>query len=269
MKSPLTLILLTTLSFPVLAQQSTLTCSSQGNRRQLCEVQTQNQVTLVRRLSTAPCVEGESWGFNRRGVWVKDGCSAEFRVGREAQADRENRGDRNRDRDRNDSNNNQNNNRSNRDRDTAIAIGAGIALLGAIAALNNTPTPQPAVPPTQPPAIHGRPPQPPAIQGRPPQPPQPPHLAGTQRPSPNRRIPSWVVGEFAGFNPTQRAHVYLEVRRNGLVFAEVNGFPYEGFYDDGQFIFDGARFFVARDGEGLRIAPMEGRGESIRYRRIN
>jgi hypothetical protein len=26
------------------------------------------------------CIEDQNWGWDRRGVWVSDGCRAEFRV---------------------------------------------------------------------------------------------------------------------------------------------------------------------------------------------
>jgi hypothetical protein len=43
-------------------------------------VNTEDRVKLTRRLSKNPCIEGRSWGFDRRGVWVDDGCRAVFEV---------------------------------------------------------------------------------------------------------------------------------------------------------------------------------------------
>ena len=40
------------------------------------------RVYLERQLSSAPCVEGQSWGWNRGGVWVGQGCRAQFTVDR-------------------------------------------------------------------------------------------------------------------------------------------------------------------------------------------
>jgi hypothetical protein len=56
-----------------------VTCESQDQRQTECDMDTQGDVRLVRQLSRARCVEGESWGLNRHSVWVKDGCRAEFR----------------------------------------------------------------------------------------------------------------------------------------------------------------------------------------------
>jgi hypothetical protein len=36
------------------------------------------QAQLVRQISRAPCIEGETWGIRRGVIWVSDGCAAEF-----------------------------------------------------------------------------------------------------------------------------------------------------------------------------------------------
>jgi len=36
---------------------------------------------LIRIRSEAPCVFGQTWGFDDRGVWVDRGCRADFAVG--------------------------------------------------------------------------------------------------------------------------------------------------------------------------------------------
>jgi hypothetical protein len=54
------------------------TCESPGGRHQRCDMRVHGDVELVRQLSDAPCVEGRSWGFDRNGVWVDDGCRGEF-----------------------------------------------------------------------------------------------------------------------------------------------------------------------------------------------
>jgi hypothetical protein len=35
---------------------------------------------LVRQVSRAPCIEGQTWGWARRGIWVDRGCAADFEV---------------------------------------------------------------------------------------------------------------------------------------------------------------------------------------------
>jgi hypothetical protein len=39
-------------------------------------------VRLQRQLSDSACIEGRSWGWNRAGIWVDQGCGASFLVTR-------------------------------------------------------------------------------------------------------------------------------------------------------------------------------------------
>lgn len=54
------------------------TCESTNGAPRFCHAGTRGEVRLVRQLSRAPCVEGRSWGRERDGVWVEQGCRAEF-----------------------------------------------------------------------------------------------------------------------------------------------------------------------------------------------
>ncbi|MCU1293747.1 MAG: hypothetical protein JWP08_2597 [Bryobacterales bacterium] len=62
--------------------QSRITCSSDNGGRQYCNADTRNGVVLVNQLSQSRCVQGRTWGFDRRGIWVDRGCRAEFALGR-------------------------------------------------------------------------------------------------------------------------------------------------------------------------------------------
>jgi hypothetical protein len=63
------------------AAQQTVTCQSTGYDRTYCQVDTRGGVVLSRNLSNSPCVAGRSWGtVAGRGIWVSNGCRAEFRV---------------------------------------------------------------------------------------------------------------------------------------------------------------------------------------------
>ena len=57
-------------------------CESHNHRRQHCRVDTRGGVTLVRQLSNQRCQQGRNWGQDRNGIWVANGCRAEFAVGR-------------------------------------------------------------------------------------------------------------------------------------------------------------------------------------------
>lgn len=66
------------------ADERTIRCESRNNRYQFCQADTDKRVQLVRPLSSARrCVQGYSWGYDERGVWVDRGCRAEFLVGRD------------------------------------------------------------------------------------------------------------------------------------------------------------------------------------------
>ncbi len=47
-------------------------CESVKNRSNECRLE--GRPRLIRQLSGSPCVEGETWGQSRSGVWVTRGC---------------------------------------------------------------------------------------------------------------------------------------------------------------------------------------------------
>jgi hypothetical protein len=55
-------------------------CESRDFRRVTCETGRNRGIELSRQLSRSACVEGDTWGWDRRGVWVDGGCAAEFAV---------------------------------------------------------------------------------------------------------------------------------------------------------------------------------------------
>lgn len=63
-------------------RRRSITCSSNNGGRVLCEADTRDGVMLVRQISGSPCRQGETWGYDRRGIWVDRGCRAEFGFGR-------------------------------------------------------------------------------------------------------------------------------------------------------------------------------------------
>jgi hypothetical protein len=65
---------------PPVTEQLTLACSSGDGKRHYCPADTRRGVRLYRKLSSARCEEGYSWGFDRHGIWVDHGCRADFRL---------------------------------------------------------------------------------------------------------------------------------------------------------------------------------------------
>jgi Protein of unknown function (DUF3011) len=60
------------------ASAQTMNCSSEDGKRHYCEADTRWGVEMVRQRSGSPCVEGYTWGYDARGVWVDRGCRADF-----------------------------------------------------------------------------------------------------------------------------------------------------------------------------------------------
>jgi len=56
-------------------------CESSDRRTRYCDADTRGGVRLVHQISDRDCVRGRNWGANERGIWVTDGCRAEFEVG--------------------------------------------------------------------------------------------------------------------------------------------------------------------------------------------
>jgi hypothetical protein len=57
-----------------------LVCESKSRQRRFCGAGISKSATLVKQLSGSPCEEGRDWGWDARGVWVDNGCRAEFHV---------------------------------------------------------------------------------------------------------------------------------------------------------------------------------------------
>ena len=56
-----------------------LRCESDNGRQRECRANVATRLTLVRQLSDAACVEGQTWGSDNRGrVWVRNGCRGDF-----------------------------------------------------------------------------------------------------------------------------------------------------------------------------------------------
>jgi hypothetical protein len=71
-------------SATVSADEYTIRCESgRFGRQKYCPAETDGRVRLVRDYSRGRCVEWRTWGYDRRGVWVDNGCKAEFRVGKD------------------------------------------------------------------------------------------------------------------------------------------------------------------------------------------
>jgi hypothetical protein len=71
------------------AQDTTATvpavvCTAKPGERQSCAADTRAGVTLLRSIGTVPCILGVTWGYDQNSIWVSDGCSAAFALGKVA-----------------------------------------------------------------------------------------------------------------------------------------------------------------------------------------
>lgn len=55
-------------------------CESHDGNRMDCAADTSGGVRMIRQLSKTSCDFGRDWGYTRNGVWVSNGCRAEFAV---------------------------------------------------------------------------------------------------------------------------------------------------------------------------------------------
>ena len=58
----------------------TITCSSDDGGRHYCNADTNRGVRMVNQRSGSACVQGQTWGYDRRGIWVDRGCRADFEI---------------------------------------------------------------------------------------------------------------------------------------------------------------------------------------------
>lgn len=62
-------------------QGGVIICGANARLRELCRIDTRGGARLIRQLSRAQCIQGETWDIEREGIWVINGCAGEFQVG--------------------------------------------------------------------------------------------------------------------------------------------------------------------------------------------
>ncbi len=73
------LFAIASLAGPALAE--TIRCESNQGRERFCSANTRGGVYLQSQLSRDGCYQGDTWGYDRDGIWVSGGCRAIFRTG--------------------------------------------------------------------------------------------------------------------------------------------------------------------------------------------
>lgn len=73
------LIILMSLLAPAVLADSMVRCESDFKHRKECSFSERGRPVLSHQLSKTACIEGQTWGRNgRNGVWVSNGCRADF-----------------------------------------------------------------------------------------------------------------------------------------------------------------------------------------------
>jgi len=77
----LLLVFLVVASAQASASTGFVNCDSISYRYQFCSVNTQGRVAMIRENSSGNlCRQGRGWGYDDNGIWVEDGCRAEFEI---------------------------------------------------------------------------------------------------------------------------------------------------------------------------------------------
>jgi Protein of unknown function (DUF3011)/Peptidase inhibitor family I36 len=76
------------------AAQDSVKCESNDGNRQYCGSYNPSQVQFDRQISEAPCIQAQTWGIDRDGLWVDRGCRATFIIRGAADRGYQNRDDR-------------------------------------------------------------------------------------------------------------------------------------------------------------------------------
>ena len=78
---------------PSASAEQIIRCRSDDYQYNHCPTREHGPIRLTQQISKSACVEGRTWGYDRRGVWVDQGCDAKFRVAARRR-DRDNRDNR-------------------------------------------------------------------------------------------------------------------------------------------------------------------------------
>ncbi|MDH4181990.1 MAG: DUF3011 domain-containing protein [Betaproteobacteria bacterium] len=206
-----------------------VTCGSVGGRHNTCRLSEPGYVTLTKQISGARCEQGRSWDYDRREIWVDNGCEAEFRVERWGYR-----------RDGQPSTGGPTaSSSSSRDAATAAAVIAGAAILGALA--NNKDHQDDYKYRDQ-------------------------NYYGPRHTS---YVPGWMVGTFRGYNPLYGAEVTMTIRPDGRMAAMANNQPIDGYVNDEQLHVGPVIFDIDQTRDGFVTSQKGDRHNEVRYRRIN
>ncbi len=210
-----------------------VTCESVRSEYKYCPADTQSNVRVSEEFSRSACVLGQTWGYDRNGVWVQGGCRAAFAYGRASQAQ---------------GGTPQTSIRCESQREEFKYCPASTRSLVRIAAEHSRSA-----------CVLGR-----TwgydrngiwVQGG--------CRAtfaygdgttgtGYSSAAPATAIPDWLVGSFRGYNPLYDAGVQLDIAASGAVTGFLRGDRISGRYENGKLLVEGVQYTVREETDGFR-----------------
>jgi len=213
----------------------TVRCASDDHRHRTCRLSEPGYVTVERQVSGAKCVQGRTWDFDRREIWVDGGCEADFRVETHGWS-------------RSGSYSNSytysgssgSSGSSGKSNAAAVAVGAvaAVAILGAL--VNNS--------------NH-----------------QDDYKYRDENyygPRHTSYVPGWMVGTFRGYNPMYGADVQMTVQPDGRVTADANGQVVNGYINSEELHVGPYIFNIDKTYEGFVTSQKGDRHNEVRYRKV-
>jgi hypothetical protein len=200
-----------------MSRERHITCGSKNYGYNYCRIYTGGRVRLAHQLSHKACTEGSTWGYDSQGVWVDQGCRADFVVD-EAYGGGWNGGYNNGYNSSHDYGSSHDKHDSNSDIGTALGVAAGVAILGALIGSTGSDSNSASN-----------------------------HYESRH----NYHIPSWAIGTFQGHNPNYDAEVEITITPSGQVYAVADGKRLNGTFDGQTLNFAGNTFEVERSHNGF------------------
>lgn len=205
-----------------------IVCKSHRHDYNYCRVDTHGRVRLRHQSSSSPCIQGRTWGYDHRGIWVDDGCKAEFSYGRGSSSG---------------------NSSDAGDALAAAAVIGGIALLGAALSKDQHKHRQ----------YQSRSSR--YDDGDYDRYDDYDDNYDYRR---HTHTPGWAIGTFRGYNPRYDANVTLRISSSGKV---TGSHGLSGYFADNRIHFGNTVFDIHRLDGGLETVQLGDRGNRVRYHR--
>ena len=210
------LLAATTFSSTAVADQ-TVSCESHHHQRNHCSIDTHGYVYLKEKTSRSDCSQGQSWDYDRRGIWVDENCSGIFVVeSRHHTSDHE----------------------DHKNSSTGEVIGAmaALALIAAVTSSSND--------------KHDR-----------------YNDNDYNHGGHSSYVPSWMVGDFSGYNLQYGSQVSMHISSDGRLRARVDGTKLTGYVNDERLYVGNAEFYIDRAGDGFNTVQVGDNHNKVHYSR--